>query len=392
VPRPLNWCVSFLFLNFFFLPLQSSRGQKVDADYRARALGSTPLAMAQRGGTRSGMTLNKAFNFFVLLIAGSFLTWQFQHNHSMIQRQESRINAKLQALQRDVQSLKEQLQDKDILLANKQQKPFSMASADISTAGSPQPVSSAVLFGAPALPSTPSAQVALAPGLQPAVAPNSAAALLLPLPPVKWKARSLTFNSLTPKLLQMDPPEAIRVGKQYVEWQANHFKREGGKVWGGARATGNKKNIERIWIWGERNSCTTIVMAILKRNFVLGCSEGMSPGNLTRCIKGGVPWKHDFTRRADLDNQHNTINLLVTRHPYEWISSMQKHPYYAYMHEDVKMLDFVTREWLSFYHGAGGQEGNLIGATKMKPKSEEVTQVLGDDAVVTLCVRVGLYC
>jgi len=43
------------------------------------------------------------------------------------------------------------------------------------------------------------------------------------------------------------------------------------------------------------------------------------------------------------------------RHPYEWISSMQKHPYYAYMHEDIKMLDFVTREWISFFHGAGGQ-------------------------------------
>ena len=54
-------------------------------------------------------------------------------------------------------------------------------------------------------------------------------------------------------------------------------------MWGGVRSTGDKTKIERIWIWGERNSCTTIVMAILRRNFVLNCQEGVDGMNLTKC-------------------------------------------------------------------------------------------------------------
>jgi hypothetical protein len=52
----------------------------------------------------------------------------------------------------------------------------------------------------------------------------------------------------------MEKEEAVSAGKRYVAWQNHYFKRKGGKVWGGSRATGNKKKIQRIWIWGERNS------------------------------------------------------------------------------------------------------------------------------------------
>ena len=79
----------------------------------------------------------------------------------------------------------------------------------------------------------------------------------------------------------------------------------------------------------------------------------------TSCVIGGLPWKHDFMRRADLRNQHTTLHVLCTRHPYEWISSMHRHPYYAYMHQASPMIEFLTREWISFYQGAGGRANEL---------------------------------
>ena len=247
----------------------------------------------------------RASNMFVMLLVACFLTAHVYYNHSMVQRSEGRLNAKLQALQREVQTLRQQVQDQHLLPS-----PGALGSALAVSAGTsvtaalpgpsaaagapPQAAAAASAAGGPApapalLPQLPAA--AGAAGAAPTgrgspdavqITPLGAPALL-PLPPVKWKATQLNWGNNVPKLLKLEPKEAIRLGPKYVEWQANFFERRGGQMWSGARSTGDKKKIERIWVWGERNSCTTIMMAILKRNFVLGCEEGMSPGNLTRC-------------------------------------------------------------------------------------------------------------
>ena len=87
------------------------------------------------------------------------------------------------------------------------------------------------------------------------------------------------------------------------------------------------------------------------------------------CVIGGMPWKHDFMRRADLRNQHNTLNIICTRHPYEWISSMQRHPFYAHMHQGLPMIEFLTREWISFYqNGPPGWRENVLTKLNMNGK------------------------
>ncbi len=190
-------------------------------------------------------------NTVVLLVAASLLSYHTLLNnsmiHSMILQAEDRMNekfqAKFQALLREVHELKQQLQEQHLL------PPPSLALGTV--------LGKAMGAGKPAP--------------------------LAPLPVVNWTATELHFGDIFPKVLKLEPKEAIRLGKQYVALQANLFARRGGQVWGGVRSTGDKTKIERIWIWGERNSCTTIVMAILRRNFLLNCQEGMDGMNLTKC-------------------------------------------------------------------------------------------------------------
>jgi hypothetical protein len=204
-------------------------------------------------------------NTVVLLVAASLLSYHTLLNnsmiHSMILQAEDRMNekfqAKFQALLREVHELKQQLQEQHLL------PPPSLALGTV--------LGKAMGAGKPAPPVT----LAL---LAPLPVENWTA-----LPVVNWTATELHFGDIFPKVLKLEPKEAIRLGKQYVAWQANLFARRGGQVWGGARSTGDKTKIERIWIWGERNSCTTIVMAILRRNFLLNCQEGMDGMNLTKC-------------------------------------------------------------------------------------------------------------
>jgi hypothetical protein len=258
----------------------------------------------------------------VLLVAASLLSYHALQNHSMILRFEDRINvkfqAKFQALWREVHELKQQLQDQH--LHPSQSLALGTALGKAMGAGNPAPPATlAPLAPLPVVSWTATEmhfgdrfQTTLAPlpvvnwtatemhfgdKFQTMMAPlpvvnwtatemhfgDKFQTMMAPLPVVNWTATEMHFGERFPKVLKLEPKEAIRLGKQYVAWQASLFARRGGQVWSGARSTGDKTKIERIWIWGERNSCTTIVMAILRRNFVLNCQEGMDRMNLTKC-------------------------------------------------------------------------------------------------------------
>ena len=64
-------------------------------------------------------------------------------------------------------------------------------------------------------------------------------------------------------------------------------------------------------MYGERNSCTTMISRILENNFRINC------GDDGRCIGPWKMWKHDFFRQAlkDVDYDLETLHLFVTRHP-----------------------------------------------------------------------------
>jgi hypothetical protein len=85
-----------------------------------------------------------------------------------------------------------------------------------------------------------------------------------------------------------------------------------------------------------------MVTDLLLRNLALNC------GSLDGCVSGGLPNKHDFLRGANVHDHEETLHILVSRHPYEWLASMRQHPYYAGLHYDKSMTDFLTLEWASF--------------------------------------------
>ena len=45
------------------------------------------------------------------------------------------------------------------------------------------------------------------------------------------------------------------------------------------------------------------------------------------CVSGGLPDKHGFMRGASMHDAESTLHVLVTRHPYEWLASMQVYAY-----------------------------------------------------------------
>ncbi len=98
----------------------------------------------------------------------------------------------------------------------------------------------------------------------------------------------------------------------YALWDRQRFQRKGGasRVGFYVKAGKDPKVIKRMWIWGERNSCTTLVTDILFRNFAPNLSCKDKP-----CVKGGMPWKHAFMREADLSEQETTLHILVTPMP-----------------------------------------------------------------------------
>jgi hypothetical protein len=45
--------------------------------------------------------------------------------------------------------------------------------------------------------------------------------------------------------------------------------------------------------------------------------------------------------------QGETLHILVTRHPYEWVSSMRRNAFYATFHKNLDMGSFLTLQWMS---------------------------------------------
>mmetsp|Transcript_19182 Transcript_19182/g.52958 ORF Transcript_19182/g.52958 Transcript_19182/m.52958 type:complete len:655 (+) Transcript_19182:58-2022(+) len=122
----------------------------------------------------------------------------------------------------------------------------------------------------------------------------------------------------------------------------------------GAQNVTESPIIRRIWIWGERCSCTTALLDALSDNFDLDCDlkrrvTRWDPGTGWRvdwpaCIAPGVPWKHGFLRHAQHANEENALNILVTRHPYEWADSLRRVAPHMNLHKMQPMERFLTME------------------------------------------------
>ncbi len=47
--------------------------------------------------------------------------------------------------------------------------------------------------------------------------------------------------------------------------------------------------------------------------------------------------------------------MLVSRHPYEWLTSMRRNAFYANFHKGLPMLAFLTLQWMSVVLSPAGQ-------------------------------------
>ena len=98
------------------------------------------------------------------------------------------------------------------------------------------------------------------------------------------------------RLREMMEEDIAPTGLAYVAWDRQRFKSKGGRYWRGSRVKPgtDPRRINKIWIWGERSSCTTLMTELIRQNFRLGCGD---PGG-DECVIGGLPWKHGYLRHA----------------------------------------------------------------------------------------------
>jgi len=166
-------------------------------------------------------------------------------------------------------------------------------------------------------------------------------------PRVQWGGDWVDFGPpASVSLVRTRLDQAVEAGLQYAKWERWHWMQSCGSQWehvgSHIRPGSDRSRIKYVRIWGERNSCTTMVTELLSRNLDLKCDGTAS------CVSGGLPNKHDFMRGANVHDEGETLHILVSRHPLEWLSSMRRHPFYAGLHYDKTMPEFLTQEWASF--------------------------------------------
>jgi hypothetical protein len=59
----------------------------------------------------------------------------------------------------------------------------------------------------------------------------------------------------------------------------------------------------------------------------------------------GTTFSLELTVRHIIQNE--TLHILVTRHPYEWLESMRRNAFYSGFHKGLEMDKFLTLEWMS---------------------------------------------
>eukprot|EP00292_Cryptomonas_paramecium_P008262 CAMPEP_0113704460 /NCGR_PEP_ID=MMETSP0038_2-20120614/26534_1 /TAXON_ID=2898 /ORGANISM="Cryptomonas paramecium" /LENGTH=276 /DNA_ID=CAMNT_0000629249 /DNA_START=65 /DNA_END=892 /DNA_ORIENTATION=- /assembly_acc=CAM_ASM_000170 len=156
-----------------------------------------------------------------------------------------------------------------------------------------------------------------------------------------WKVETelLRFNFpglKTIDLRTLSTASAVRVGEEYIPWDRNRYHMNSEPLTVRTQRLG-AGSVRTIWVWGERNSCTTSITEALAKNFQVD-------------VSGGEPWKHSFMRRADMTLEKEAgpvLHLLVTRHPYEWMVSMQRGGFGAPLHRTLNMSTFLRTEWMS---------------------------------------------
>jgi len=119
-----------------------------------------------------------------------------------------------------------------------------------------------------------------------------------------------------------------------------------------------------IKIYGERNSGTTYLQALVAANLDVAILPGVAPRRLRRLFRNNeavidlyfrlttarnLGWKHRIAP-APQELQHaalpasRVLFLIISKNPYAWLLSLFRHPYH-YQGELTTFEAFLTQEW-----------------------------------------------
>lgn len=109
--------------------------------------------------------------------------------------------------------------------------------------------------------------------------------------------------------------------------------------------------IRHVQIFGERCSGTNYLESLVRENFV--------DATITKDF-GGKHWfirGHEPRSRANettdlqcvrpLDDNDDTLFLVIVRNPYNWLRSIQTTPYHAWTHDSLPLNEFLRKPWVS---------------------------------------------
>ena len=125
--------------------------------------------------------------------------------------------------------------------------------------------------------------------------------------------------------------------------------------------------LDPIYIIGERNSGTNWVETLMASNFE-------NPVSTTYCS-----FKHFMQLPCDIKPG---LLVLVTRNPYDWLTSMHAKPYNAPSHQGVDFDTFLGKRWALDELGSG-QNSSL----RALPRQRAAFLAAGSNSVIPVAHR-----
>lgn len=118
--------------------------------------------------------------------------------------------------------------------------------------------------------------------------------------------------------------------------------------------------IEYIQIFGERNSGTNYLRAVLEKN-LMNVEVGYSFG-----------WKHGFPNftRLRKEKTSQTLFLVLFKDPYSWLVSMNNKPHHAPQLFGLSFSEFIRSEWACYQGENYTQRAKTIEQNPLRPEEE----------------------
>jgi len=113
------------------------------------------------------------------------------------------------------------------------------------------------------------------------------------------------------------------------------------------------KEIKHFTIFGERNSGTNYLQAVLENNLSLEFTNeyGLKHWFIKDFHPRGRPnTTTDKCCIKSLDNSDNTLFIFIVRNPFDWVGAMKKRSYHLSYSNRRSLLNFVKHKYSSSFH------------------------------------------